>query len=82
MAPTVRLKLQFEKKPSQSVFAHLKSGDNLQNLTTCRDESYVSTQKALLLSLLYYCLCVVVTPGIMIIKGGDLIRRRDLSLLE
>jgi hypothetical protein len=23
-----------------------------------------------------------VTPGIMIIKGGDLIRRRDLSLLE
>lgn len=48
----------------------------------CRDESYVGARKALLLSLLYCCLCVVVTLRIMIIKGGDLIRRKDLSLLD
>lgn len=48
----------------------------------CRDESDVSAQKALLLLLLYCCSCVVMTLRITISKGGDLIRRRDLGLLE
>lgn len=67
------------KESTASALARLHGGDKLQSHTTCRDESDGNAQEALLLWLLYCCFCVVVTLRIMVIQGGDLIRRRGLS---